>query len=329
MSDQLGGSRLKKFKNSLDSDEDDDEEESTKYNVLNPEDLEGEEEATIECDGEIQITPFNMKEELEEGHFDKEGTYIFHKEENVINDQWLDNIDWVKVKTGVRIKRKRKDSSDSDDLPELDVINHYKQMLEIMLPNETVQAAIRRLGGGKSRTASSRWKKNKGAAVMDGDSSVTDEDYEKLQKLTSLASDLLQSGNMDIYEQFFEQLKFSVDKSENPGIRSGSKFSLAEDFDEALDMFGENFDETTTTAAKHSEHENGSDPAKGYSVSEVMWDFKWENNDSSPVYGPNSTSDMLRWVQEGYFADGVWVRQVGKSDSNFYSSRRIDFELYL
>ena len=31
----------------------------------------------MDFDGEIQITPFNMKEELEEGHFDKQGMYIY------------------------------------------------------------------------------------------------------------------------------------------------------------------------------------------------------------------------------------------------------------
>ena len=29
----------------------------------------------------ITFTPFNMKEELEEGHFDSEGMYIFKKEQ--------------------------------------------------------------------------------------------------------------------------------------------------------------------------------------------------------------------------------------------------------
>ena len=28
----------------------------------------------------MQITPFNMKEEMEEGHFDKNGMYIFDKD---------------------------------------------------------------------------------------------------------------------------------------------------------------------------------------------------------------------------------------------------------
>lgn len=37
-----------------------------------------------------------MREELEEGHFDKEGHYHWNKEAQ-IKDNWLDNIDWVKV----------------------------------------------------------------------------------------------------------------------------------------------------------------------------------------------------------------------------------------
>ena len=40
----------------------------------------GQEEGDVGYDQGIAITPFNMREELEEGHFDKEGTYIFAKE---------------------------------------------------------------------------------------------------------------------------------------------------------------------------------------------------------------------------------------------------------
>ena len=56
----------------------------------------GQEEGTAGFDGEVQITPFNMKEELDEGHFDTEGNYHWKKEDN-IRDNWLENIDWVKV----------------------------------------------------------------------------------------------------------------------------------------------------------------------------------------------------------------------------------------
>lgn len=45
----------------------------------------------------VGFTAFNMKEELEEGHFDKDGHYLWKKEKQ-IRDNWLDNINWVQVK---------------------------------------------------------------------------------------------------------------------------------------------------------------------------------------------------------------------------------------
>lgn len=39
----------------------------------------GQEDPTIDSYEGIKVTPFNMKEELEEGHFDKDGMYIFDK----------------------------------------------------------------------------------------------------------------------------------------------------------------------------------------------------------------------------------------------------------
>lgn len=56
----------------------------------------GQEEGVVGQDGEIRITPFNMQEELEEGHFDTEGMYHWKKEKDV-QDNWLENIDWCKV----------------------------------------------------------------------------------------------------------------------------------------------------------------------------------------------------------------------------------------
>lgn len=54
----------------------------------------GQEGATIDFDEGVSITPFNLDEEMQEGHFDSEGNYFIKKEEQ-IRDNWLDNIDWV------------------------------------------------------------------------------------------------------------------------------------------------------------------------------------------------------------------------------------------
>jgi len=63
---------------------------------LNDSDIEGGEEGVDKVEDDVKITPFNMREELEEGHFDKDGHYHWNKETD-IKDNWLDNIDWVKV----------------------------------------------------------------------------------------------------------------------------------------------------------------------------------------------------------------------------------------
>lgn len=55
----------------------------------------GQEGATIDCDEGVPITPFNLEEEMQEGHFDSEGNYFIKKDQE-IRDNWLDNIDWVR-----------------------------------------------------------------------------------------------------------------------------------------------------------------------------------------------------------------------------------------
>jgi CD2 antigen cytoplasmic tail-binding protein 2 len=41
---------------------------------------------------------FNMSEEMEEGHYDEDGNYVFNKEKEDIRDEWLDTLDWDSVK---------------------------------------------------------------------------------------------------------------------------------------------------------------------------------------------------------------------------------------
>lgn len=54
----------------------------------------GQEDPTIDSYEGIKVTPFNMKEELEEGHFDKDGMYIFDKTkvENFFKEQSIWNF---------------------------------------------------------------------------------------------------------------------------------------------------------------------------------------------------------------------------------------------
>lgn len=103
--DENGGEKKKRVKHSLDSDE---EEDAHKYNVLRRDVLNkiGQEAPTIEFDDDIKVTPFNMKEELEDGNFDTDGYYHWKsKSKDEVKDAWLDNIDWANVNSFKRLSK--------------------------------------------------------------------------------------------------------------------------------------------------------------------------------------------------------------------------------
>jgi len=38
-----------------------------------------------------------MQEELEEGYYDTQGSFVFSKDKAQVKDEWMDNIDWTTV----------------------------------------------------------------------------------------------------------------------------------------------------------------------------------------------------------------------------------------
>ncbi|EDO44604.1 predicted protein [Nematostella vectensis] len=307
-----------KTKHSLDSDEEEENEEKDDvYNILSTEDIDGQEEATLDHDGEIKITPFNLKEEMEEGHFDNEGNYHLKKEKE-IRDDWLDSVDWVKIKEMDKNKDEKMDSGNDDqfeDAVEVDVIGHLKQMQEILKPGETVLKCLRRLGSkpGGVRRPSFKAKRQK---TEISDPADVKENKEKLLKLTELADTLLQGGDFGIYQETYEKICFRVKQL-------GEEKASKDEDDELEAAYKHGGGEGTSTSTSEKSEKPTIDD-------QVYWEYKWDEASSSEVYGPFSSIDMLHWTNEGHFSDGVFVRKVsdGKAGGQFYNSKRIDFELY-
>ncbi|XP_048752590.2 CD2 antigen cytoplasmic tail-binding protein 2-like isoform X2 [Ostrea edulis] len=241
-----------KEKHSLDSDEEE-EEMGQDYEILPEDDIEGQEDTTIDSYEGIKITPFNMKEELEEGHFDKDGMYIFDKTKE-IQDSWIENIDWVKIKEKEKGKIDDSDDSESDEEDDFDEKGIFTEILSLLQPSETIAKALRRLGGkkGKIQSASQRWKTKK-QKTQAGDEQ-SEEDREKFLRLTELADKVLSSGNMEVYEMTHEKVNYLLKKFEP------SKTEIPEgvDNDDALDMFADNFDKESSAKDKESSAKDGS-----------------------------------------------------------------------
>uniref|UniRef100_UPI00398E86A1 CD2 antigen cytoplasmic tail-binding protein 2 n=1 Tax=Pristiophorus japonicus TaxID=55135 RepID=UPI00398E86A1 len=351
------GSRFK-GKHSLDSDEEDEEDEgdSKKYDILATEDIEGQESATIDYDEGIKITPFNLEEEMEEGHFDSEGNY-FLKKEGVIRDNWLDNIDWVRIKE--RPPQRGPESESAD--PPTDIRTLLQNILEMLRPGETVAMAIRRLGGGAAKAAkalrpweSRKRKRKRGEGAAPGgrrekakkevakeqeeeeqkeeeqqeeqeeeqqeeqEEQGLAEHRERLDRLTGLADQMVAWGEFEIYQDTYEKVRYRLKKAQ-------PRAPVATPPGDALDMFAEQIDESKLKPREEVQHEEEISPI---GLSEVMWEYKWENTKDAQLYGPFSSMQMQDWVDQDYFRDGVYCRKVGDVDGPFYTSRRIDFDLY-
>ncbi|KAK1798367.1 hypothetical protein P4O66_007834, partial [Electrophorus voltai] len=353
------GSRFKE-KHSLDSDEEDegeDGEKNSKYNILASDDVEGQEMATIDYDEGVAITPFNLHEEMQEGHFDSEGNYFIKKEEN-IRDNWLDNIDWVKIKEqqvkkkkkGLGAKRRRRpgdedeaeeerqreerqgddddDDEEEEEEPQEDPLAKYNhhQLIEavvgLLLPGETVSTALRRLGGlgGQKKKGRLREEGEAGQEAEKGEE--PNRDTEKLERLTALADRLVGAGEYEIYQQTYEKLAYKLKGMQQRQVAK-PRAKKEEDEDE-LDMFADQFDEQHGRGKGDEEEEEDESRVSD----EVMWEYKWENKENSELYGPFSSQQMQEWVEQGYFKDGVYCRRIDQEGAQFYNSKRLDFELY-
>ncbi|XP_055845315.1 CD2 antigen cytoplasmic tail-binding protein 2 homolog [Episyrphus balteatus] len=285
-------------KHTLDSDEEDDKDDE---DVMNESDIEGEEDGIAGVEDEVKITPFNMKEELEEGYFDKSGHYHW-KRENQIQDNWLDNIDWLKIKS-----KKEASTSAEDDKSKLEVFNSreaYAKILEMMEPNETITKTLQRFGKNKAKLSTLERLRRKKEGIVD-------EASESITKLSELAHEILvNTGNMGIYEEPYEKIK----------SRCGTGASTSKAASDPLDMYADDFDDKEKNRVKE---EQTAVP----DVEETTWEYKWKESDTE-VHGPFSTQQMQAWVDEKYFKKPILVRKYGTGEG-FYSSSRIDFELYL
>jgi CD2 antigen cytoplasmic tail-binding protein 2 len=131
-----------------------------------------------------------------------------------------------------------------------------------------------------------------------------------LEEMSGLADQFVSNGELDIYQETYERLKSKLDRLQTT--------------DSSFDMYGDSDvtssinNPTTTTAAASSNNPKT-----------ILWEYT--NNENSPenLQGPFTTEQMIRLTNtEGKLdKDKVRCRRIGTEQ--FYSIKRIDFDLYL
>ncbi|KAL7078073.1 hypothetical protein ACQ4LE_002118 [Meloidogyne hapla] len=198
---ELPGTSKADKKHTLDSDEEDNVND---YEKLDMRKVEGQEDATQEYEGEIKIMPFNMNDDLEEGHFDAFGTFIYNKKEAAIRDAWLDNIEWDKAKdaAGDKWGKLNDDVKTNEKEEDLELKTIYSKLLDLLEVGETIDGALKKLNSQKGLSASEE-RKRRWAAKKSGNNTLpiqNDSIQNKIAELTTLADSLVSLGQMEAYQ---------------------------------------------------------------------------------------------------------------------------------
>lgn len=151
----------------------------------------------------FELTHFNMRDEMEEGKFTEDGSYVRTFDPHAIHDRWMDGIESKEIKAARRRKREhdrsQKEKAEAE-ARELEESGGEPALARDLLPylkkGESILEALQRLG--------MQAKKQKGKQA----SSSTEVDT-----ITHLASQLMALGDTDIYSRTYEELVRSVRSS--------------------------------------------------------------------------------------------------------------------
>ena len=127
-----------------------------------------------------------------------------------------------------------------------------------------------------------------------------------LDEMSGLADQFVSNGELDIYQETYERLKSKLDRlqsSNSSRTTTGAAFDMYGDSD-----VSESVNKPSTT---------------------VLWEYTDDENSSENLKGPFTTEQMIRLTNtEGKLdKDKVRCRRLGTDQ--YYSIKRIDFDLYL
>lgn len=147
----------------------------------------------------------------------------------------------------IKREEQQKDSEEEeveeDKVPAEDPLatySHYQlteAIIQLLLPGETVAAALRRLGG-----LGGQKKKGKLRGGEEGKKETLNRDADKLDKLTALADRLVGIGEFEIYQQTYEKLAYKL-KGLTQGKAAKTLEEKKDEEEEELDMFADEIDD--------------------------------------------------------------------------------------
>ncbi|KAF9646392.1 hypothetical protein BDM02DRAFT_3118710 [Thelephora ganbajun] len=194
---EFGGSGLGDGSDSSESDEPEDEDDA---------------ERRRKAGMGYELSSFNMREEMEEGKFSADGSYVRTFDPHAVHDRWLEDADEKAMRKARRIhKQREKQEREKQEAEERELqdmggkVAIEIQLLAKLKRGETILEALQRLGARKNKGPKG---KGKGAEKAPADP-ILDE----INLITHLASTLMSLGDTEIYSKTYEQVVRSIRSS--------------------------------------------------------------------------------------------------------------------
>ncbi|GAA5941828.1 uncharacterized protein JCM15063_000789 [Sporobolomyces koalae] len=302
----------------------------------------------------FQLSSFNMKEELAEGRFSADGSYVANSVDPLANhDSWLTGLSKAQIKQAKeskeRMDQKNRERERDEAMRGEEQLTQLRDDCLIGLsgetrPGETVAKALNRLGNRKKRV------EQVVSHLASAEPATADDNAEKqfltasieaytnkINRLTHFASTLLSShGELEIYDQTHEdivktlKLEGAVRRDWSPATTSQADQSREQQEDAAWTKHLDHNKASGSTGTSSSTREGRSrvvisrptTTADGSGAATVAkyW-YKWNpappgQQDPEEKFGPFEKPQFEEWIRQGYFGDENASRILVRRDGN-------------
>ncbi|GAA5833306.1 hypothetical protein JCM11251_005199 [Rhodosporidiobolus azoricus] len=286
----------------------------------------------------FQLSSFNMKEELNEGRFSADGSYVANKGDPLANhDVWLSGMSKRSIKAAKEAKERmdaRAKQREEEDAKNEEQLTQLRDdcligLLSLVRPGESPAKALTRLGNAKKRAdAAAAASTAKEDNAMEVDDSADPSSFssaalnpsaryaKKIDRLTQLASTLLAShGELEIYEESYEDIIKTL-KSEGAVRRD---WVPPTDPDIEVEEREEREAKEKVAAEKAAAKEAaggrsrvvisrpGAGAASGTHTATTQYFYRWKQPPAGQPpeqeFGPYDRPTFEAWIAGGYFGD--------------------------
>lgn len=228
---------------------------------------------------ELAMEAFNLREEAEEGEFDKNMNYVRKKNSDDEDDEdaWMANIKKSDIENAKQAQLRQVNKVSNKDPVSTESL--LAAILDILEPAETPMEALARLRPSRAR------KKRKVNIA------TSPEDLARKQtvfRLTESCERLLDDkGVSQIYDMTKEELLRAFKRETGEDYHGNDR----------------------KRALEEDEDKNTNDEGQPHPQPEVLWEYRWLDEDNA-WNGPHTSYEITYW-KENYFENNVEVRKVG------------------